>query len=142
MNQSNLNYDIYTFLLKFIDSPKDLSNYCSLNTYFFNLCKDNKTFICKHFLHKYQVNYENQNDFIFITNKVNQKDYLINDKWNYPSLFKLYMKHFYKEEIECNNRGITSFPIYPNMKKFDGRNNQLTSFPIQPEMIDFNVIRT
>jgi len=30
----NLNYDIYTFLIKFIDSPNDLSSYCNQNKFF------------------------------------------------------------------------------------------------------------
>jgi len=31
----------------------------------------------------------------------------------------------------------TSFPVQPNMIKFDGKNNQLTSFPVQPKMTHF-----
>jgi len=39
MNFDNLNYDIHRFLLKFIDTPNDLSSYCRQNKYFYNLCK-------------------------------------------------------------------------------------------------------
>jgi len=85
----NLNYDIYTFLLKFIDSPNDLSSYCRQNKYFYNLCKENKNIISKHFLDKYQVNYQNPDDFIYKFNKVDQKDYKNKmGEFNYPSLFK------------------------------------------------------
>jgi len=83
-----MSFNIHTFLLKFIDTPNDLSSYCRQNKYFYNLCKENKNIISKHFLDKYQVNYQNPDDFIYIFNKVNQKDYKINNEWNYTSLFK------------------------------------------------------
>jgi hypothetical protein len=134
---SELNYDIYTFLTKFIDQPGDLQNFCSQSKYFHQLCKENKNSIAKHFLEKYQVNYKNPNDFIYKCNSVKMEDYIVNSKWLYQSIFKLYMKNFYKKKIECENKKISSFPVYPNMKEFWGNYNQLTTFPIQPEMTKF-----
>jgi len=44
------------------------------------------------------------------------------------------MKKYYDETIVCDDLKITSFPIYPNIKEFYGKNNQLTE--IQPEMLN------
>ena len=130
----SLNYDIYYILTKFIDQPKDLQKYCSMNKSIYKMCKDNKNVIAKHFLDKYKVNYTNPDDFIYKYNKVNQSDYIN----QYQSLFRLYMKNFYSKEINCSNMNISSIPILPNMEIFIGSNNQLSSFPIQPKMTDFN----
>jgi hypothetical protein len=132
---SELNYDIYYILLKYIN-PDDLINYCLQSKYFYQLYQENKNSISKHFLEKYQVNYTNPDDFIYDDkyNKVKMENYIVNGKWLYQSIFKLYMKNFYKKTIYCKNRVISSFPVYPNMEEFIGSYNNLTSFPVQPNM--------
>jgi hypothetical protein len=84
--------NINKFLTKFIDQPEDLKKYCSQNKYFYQLCTDNKDSIAKYFLKKYKVNYKNPDDFIYVG--VKMEDYIVNGKWLYQSIFKLYMKNF------------------------------------------------
>lgn len=152
-----MNTDLYYKLLKYIDSPNDLKNYCLQNKFFYSLFKENKQTISKYFLERYHVDYTDPTNFIYVMNDKIIDDYRVKDLWDYISLFKLYIKLFNDTEIRCENKGITSFPIYPNMTilygrsnqltsfpipkmtHFYGNNNQLTSFPIQPNTIDFRV---
>jgi len=132
-----MNFELKHLLSTQIDSIESLQKLCSQNKEFFKICKQNTYIIAKNFLNKYQVDYTDPNNFIYIFNNANIKDYKDNNRWNLGSIFKLYMKAYSYKEIICDNMGITSFPIYPNMKKFSGVNNKLTSFPVQPNMIDF-----
>ena len=100
------------------------------------MCQENKETIYKHFLKRYQFNYKDPSNFIYVENKKNIDEYQKGESWNYYGLFKLYMKLFNKTEIYIN-KYITSFPIYPNMTKFYCRMNRLTSFPTQPNMVEF-----
>jgi hypothetical protein len=134
---NNMNFELKHLLSTQIDSIESLQKLCSQNKEFFKICKQNTYIIAKNFLNKYQVDYTDPNNFIYIFNNANIKDYKDNNRWNLGSIFKLYMKAYSYKEIICDNMGITSFPIYPNMKKFNGFNNKLTSFPVQPNMIDF-----
>jgi hypothetical protein len=136
MNNSitDINFQIF----KHVQNIKDLQKICKLNKSYYNFCQDNKELICKYLLNKFQVKYTDPKNFIYIINRKNLKDYKINDQFKYASLFKLYMKYYYENQIDCENLNITSFPIYPNMTNFNGYDNALTSFPIQPNMTNFN----
>jgi len=121
-----------------IDSIETLQNYCKTSPQISQMCLENKSVISKHLLSIYQVNYKDPSNFIYIYNKVSIQDYKDQDnKWNYPSLLKLYLKNYNIDKINCEQKNITSFPIYPNMTTFYGNNNKLTSFPIQPKMTHF-----
>ena len=131
-----MNYDIHYYLTQFIHEPSDLSNFCFINRDFYYMCQYNKNLIAKHFLKLYKVNYQNKNDFIYYGYGVNQKNYIDSDgKWKYPSIFKLYMKHFYKKEIKINEYDITSIPFYPKLEVLYCMNTQLTSLPEYPNLI-------
>ena len=115
-------------------NPEDLSNICSQNKKMRDICKNNFNIISKYFLDKFQVDYQDPNNFIYRYHKENIDNFKNGNKWSFDSIFKLYMKMYYEDEIDCENLGITSFPIYPNMTHFYGNNNKLTTFPIQPKM--------
>jgi hypothetical protein len=129
--------DIIFEIIFHLDTIEDLQHFCTQNKNIQHLCKNNKITISKHFLNKFHVNYTDPTNFIYLQNKTTIERYYTNNVWNYPSLFKLYMKHYYSKNINCKNLKITSFPVYPNMTHFNGSNNQLTSFPIQPNMTVF-----
>lgn len=138
MNNINLNYDIYTLLVKQIDCLETLQKFSCQNKYFLNFCKENTCSIAKHFLNKYKIDYADPTNFIYLYNKVNINNYKkIDGSWKLGSIFRLYLQTYNLETIICDNLGITSFPIYPNLSKFRGINNGLTSFPIQPNMLCF-----
>lgn len=138
MNNINLNYDIYTLLVKQIDSLETLQKFSCQNKYFLNFCKENTCSIAKHFLNKYKIDYTDPTNFIYVYNKVKINNYKRADgSWKFGSIFRLYLQTYNLETIICDNLGITSFPIYPNMSKFRGINNGLTSFPVQPNMEKF-----
>lgn len=130
--------DIQFEIIKQIDSVEALQKFCKLNKQYITFCQNNAEMISKNILNKFKVNYTDPTNFIYVMNKKNIDDYRQNGQWKYKSLFKLYMTHYYKKEINCSNLGITSFPIYPNMKVFYGQNNLLTNFPVQPEMKVFD----
>ena len=115
----NFNNDIYELILNYIHHPDDLQSYCLQNKYFYNLYKAKKNKISEHFLNKYKVHYKEPNNFIYKYNNVDIKDYQENGQWKYDSIFKLYMKNFYKTKINCNVLfiTITSVPEYPNLQE-------------------------
>ena len=140
---ANLSEDLILEMFRYIhvDQIKDI---CSLDRAFNDYCKDpvHKNRICLIFINKYKIDYVDPNNFIYrYNNKEDINDYINPDgTWKLQNILKLYSRTFYLEVINCNDLGITSFPIYPNMKIFYGNNNQLTSFPIQPRMQDFHAL--
>ena len=136
-----MNNELKFLLTTRIDSIEDLKKLCTSKE-FFNMCKENTYLISKHFLNKYKVDYKDPNNFIYKFNNVKINHYKnfnnVEDTFKLGSIFRLYMKAYELAQINCNGKGITSFPIYPNMIDFFGPNNQLTSFPVQPNMKSFN----
>jgi len=133
MSTRHLPDDIIFELLKHMDF-EDLKNFCSQNKDFQQFCFQNKNTISKIFLTKYQVDYKDQSNYIYVAHNANINDYKNSDgTWNYPRLLALYAKSYSLKTIEYT-RGMTSFPIYPNMTKFHGPDNYLSTFPVQPIM--------
>ena len=91
----------------------------------------------KEILNKYQVDYLDPSNFIYVANKVKFDDYFKNGEYDFVRILELYMKFYDSTIIDCSELGITSFPVYPNMVYFYGDENQLTSFPVQPKMTHF-----
>lgn len=108
------------------------------NNIFYNRVDLLKDDIYKGYLDKYQVDYTDSVNFIYKANQVSQNSFKRGNTWDWRGLMELYMKHFKETVINCEDIGITSFPIYPNMIEFYGGNNDLTSFPVQPKMEVFN----
>ena len=132
----NINHDTFIYMLKFITSYDDLSNICNSNKNFRNSCKHNNRLISKYLLHLYKVDYTDPLNYIYVHNNEKLDDYKLSNSFDYLKLWKLYFRDFYKSDIVCDNEGITSFPIYPNMISFFGEGNKLTTFPVQPNMIE------
>ena len=89
-------------------------------------------------LNKYQVDYTDSSSFIYKYNNKIINNYKENTgNWNYKKILELYMLSFNESKIACEDMGITSVPILPNMTHFYGEQNELTSFPIQPNMRHF-----
>ena len=134
---TSLNNDIYSLLSEKINSVETLQQFCKSNKEFRQICRLNKNSICKYLLEIYKVDYTDPTNFIYIINNKTIDDFKDKKKYKFSSIFKLYMKSYFKTEINCGEMNITSFPIYPNMIIFNGRRNQLTTFPIQPKMTYF-----
>ena len=83
----------------------------------------------KEYLNKYQVDYTDPTNFIYVSLKVKMNEFK-DINWDNQRILQLYMKHYDEHCIMCDGLNITSFPIYPNMTEFYGDNNQLTSFLI------------
>ena len=124
--------DLVLEIIKKIDSVEALKKFCKLNKQNVKLCQDNAEIICKSILDNLKVDYNDPRNFIFVANHIFQNkinDYKYpNGKWKYKSLFKLYMKYYYTEEINLDN-WVTSFPIYPNLKVLRGLTRQLDKLP-------------
>ena len=130
-----MNYDtIYHILLK-IDNIPDLKNFCEVSSLHYQVCKENKNKIWKNLIEHYQIKYDDPSNFIYKYNGKKMENYKDdNGKWLYKDLFKLYMKHYYKTEIICPYKKITSIPSYPNLKELYCASNQLTSIPSYPNL--------
>lgn len=116
--------------------PHELKN-LSINKDWYRFLLENSEYISKLMLTRCNVDYKDSGNFIYKMNNVDINDYKKDDTWKYKSLLKLYMKFYDMEIIDCVDKEITSFPIYPNMVEFYGSDNQLTSFPVQPKMKEF-----
>jgi hypothetical protein len=77
---------------------EDLKNICSQNKDFKNFCSQNKNYIAKIFLTKYQVDYKDPSNYIYVAHKANINDYKNSDgTWNFGELLVLYSKSFYQD---------------------------------------------
>ena len=84
----------------------------------------------KRILAKYEVKYENSNDFIYIKNETTiEKNPRLIDK------VKLYYKFFDQKEIKQMPKKITYIPIYPNLMNLDCSHNSITTLLIMPNLI-------
>ena len=132
-----MNNDIFLYTLKYITSYEDMHNICKTNLRFYNACKNNNKLVSKYLLRLYKVDYSDPTNYIYVHNNVNIDEYKSKTGWLYSKIWLLYFKDYYKDEIICDNEGITTFPIYPNMKSFFGEKNKINRFYTQPNMIEF-----
>lgn len=116
--------------------PHELKNLC-INKEWCRFLRENSEYICKLMLMRCDVEYKDGGNFIYKMNNVDMSEYKEDDKWRYKSVLKLYMRYYDMEMIDCTDREITSFPMYPNMKEFSGGYNKLRFFPVQPKMVRF-----
>ena len=132
-----MNRDIFIQVALRTD-PDTLKKMCVVNKFYHCVYSDNKEYIFKKFLEKYQVEYSDPTNFIYVYNKVSIENYVVEEKFKYQGILDLYMKNFYLKDILYSGTNMTTFPIYPNMTHFFGERNKLTSFPVQPNMLYFN----
>jgi hypothetical protein len=107
-----------------------LSQTCKSNNYIYN---NNDFYKAKCELYRYQVDYKDPTNFIYIYNK-KEIPFTAQGDHDLIEILKIYMLQFNMEKITCMYAGITSFPVYPKMTECDISNNELTSFPVQPVM--------
>jgi hypothetical protein len=90
-----------------------LSQTCKSNNYIY---KNNETYKAKCELSRYQVDYKDPTNFIYI---YNEREIPFTPKGEYDliEILKIYMLQFDMKEIKYTYRGITSFPVYPTMIK-------------------------
>jgi Leucine-rich repeat (LRR) protein len=108
---------------KIID--RDLDSYIKF-------CYDKDYLVCdeigsRRFLKKYNVNYKNPNDLIYMDDEYNENR-------SYSEILTLYYKYYIKEKLECSRRGLTSLPDLPNVKDLDCSRNKLKSLPDLPNV--------
>ena len=111
----------------------EIISFSKMNKVINSFIKKDKELQARITLERYQVDYEDPTNFIYLYNKVNISDYK-NITWKYSKIVELYFLCFNEEKINCRNLGITSFPIYPNMTHFYGEYNNLELFPVQSKM--------
>lgn len=135
---------------------EDFIKLCKINQHYYKICKNNKQYIAKKLLEKYNVDYNDSRNFIYIANNARKNDY-ISSQTDYVSILRLYY-NFYKytdinirrnlEGTAHNNKNsinfhlrkkISSFPIYPNLVRLSISDNLLTTFPIQPSLEDLHI---
>lgn len=160
MTFSKLSEELILIIVKYL-KIEDLQSFSLNNKYINNICKSNKEYISKYFLHKYKVNINDLNNFIYSDLNVNDKtiyEYCCQRSFsefrhkyyknrpdfndNKYSLFKLYMKSYYRTQLFINS-STTSFPIFPNMEScYIDSNSKLKIFYSQPKMISLEAIKS
>ena len=93
----------------------------------------------KKFLKEHQVDYKDDNNFIYNYNGISRKNFISRQgRYNYRGIYKLYMKNYYDENIVAQNLKITSFPNYPNLVSLDISDNYLKELPILEKLQRLN----
>ena len=92
---------------------KELEKSCKLNKKLYQLCEKYTYDISspyKKFLKEHQVDYKDDNNFIYNYNGISRKNFISRQgRYNYRGIYKLYMKNYYDENIVAQNLNI---PIY------------------------------
>ena len=116
-----------------IDDLDTLKNVCQANKHALSICRRYRVTLCKKFLKRYQVDYNDPDNFIYVQNNVKKEDYFSeNGDPNYCELFRLYSKFYDNKEIIFKSRydgKISSMPLFPNLETLDCSSHNLTSLP-------------
>ena len=116
-----------------IDDLDTLKNVCQANKHALSICRRYRVTLCKKFLKRYQVDYNDPDNFIYVQNNVKKEDYFSeNGDPNYCELFRLYSKFYDNKEIIFKSRydgKISSMPLFPNLDTLDCSSHNLTSLP-------------
>lgn len=125
-----LPYELFTDILLQIDDINSLANFCKSNHMAMQLCKLYRVQLCKSFVERYHVDFNDPHNFIYIANDANKADVFNNDEPDYCKIFRLYSKFYDHKEIKLNKYArITSMPLYPNVQKLDCSFNNLKTLP-------------
>lgn len=136
----NLPSELTLILTKNLDIS-DLNEFCKVSKKNIEMCKENANVLAKHFIKKYEIDYEDPNNFIYIMTETSIEECKNkNDRYdyNYKKIINLYLKYFKEEEIYCAFKNISSIPIYPKLKKLDCFKNNIKSLPSFPELTELN----
>jgi len=134
----SLNYDSFIGIIEQSEYP-DVLNLCKTNPTFARWCKESKQIIFKTMFNKYQIDYKDPTNFIYVMNKINMNKVKTIIKSNdFKTIFKLYLKFYQEQSINCAWANITSIPIYPRLKLLECNNNQITTLPVMPKLETLN----
>lgn len=121
--------EILLHIVEFADS-RTLDKLKCVNRMFYNYIEN----IFRSKIKRYQIDYKDPSNFIYIANETSISECKIGDAWNFKKIIELYMKFYYNEKISYIWKDIASFPVYPNMIYCNLYRNILKTFPIQPKM--------
>jgi hypothetical protein len=94
--------------------PDVILKFIRTNSVYYEYYKQNKKKIIERYIDKYNIDYKDPTNFIYIKNNVRQnwyrEDYKdIDSEYDLDKIFKLYMRYYDKKKIECDymySRGI------------------------------------
>lgn len=112
----------------------NIQGLCATNKRYRDICKQNKEYIIKSILKKYDVKYNDPGNLIYTgRNKLK-----FSDTPDLQQIFKEYLYWYNKTDVFVENRRVTSVPILPKMTRFIGYLNPINYFPTQPNMVYFD----
>ena len=133
MLMDKLPTELFIEFLFSIDDLNALKNFCQINKGARELCRKYRVAICKKFLQRYQVDYNDPTNFIYVMNKEKKKKFFKDGEPEYCRLLFLYSKFYDKKEIWFEHgrfaKKVTSMPLYPNVKSLVCYENDLKSLP-------------
>ena len=131
---------------------EDVSNLCKSSKEFSYFCKSQKISIAKHFIKKYNINFNNPNNLIYFGLQKKQFEEI---KVDPLKILKLYLKYYNREqltiygieideipilpkliELYCNDNEIKKISNFPNLKILYCERNQITSISNLPKLIE------
>jgi Leucine-rich repeat (LRR) protein len=118
-------------------SIEDLKSLCATNKLFNSYCKANEEYIIKMFLKRYNVKYEDPNNFIYFTISVKKAKDIIKQK-DYKTMFRMYYKKCYRlksfEYYKYRERPISTIPTMPLLRFLRCSKNILTEISEMPSL--------
>ena len=124
--------EVFVEFLHNIEDLNTLKNVCKTSSATWQLCRKYRVALCKHFLDRFSVDYNDPTNFIYLANGVRKENYLNESgEPDYCKLFQLYSKFYDKKKIDCGKyKNMTSFPLYPNMEELHlAHNGEMKSLP-------------
>ena len=120
------------------DATQKLDSILANNVDMTNYCKSYPKFSAE-MLRIYEVDYTDDGNLIY-TGGFFDEHYDVNtDTYDLDKLFLLYLKFYARENIDCQNRQLTSIPILPKVFELNCSRNQLITLPkILPELVWLN----
>ncbi len=127
---------IFNNIIKYIDDYNNMQNLSNVNKNMNVFVKNNKIYKFLKFFKKYNIKFKDPTNFIYLYNNVHDIEQVYsNGIYDFQKIKNLYMKCFNTKSISCENMGITSFPIYPNLVYLNISYNKLEIFPSQPKLL-------
>lgn len=86
-------------------------------------------------LEKYSVDYKDPTNFIYqMSGTKIQSVKNVDGTFDLGAVYSLYMQWYYIHDINCTKKGITSIPVFPNLKKLVCTFNNLKKIPSFPSL--------
>lgn len=98
----------------------DIISLCKTNKTFNSWCKENKNYIFREMIKRYQIDYADEANLFTL-------DCSHNELTKIPIMPKL-------RTLDCRNNRLIELPIMPNLEHLYCQNNQLTTLPVLPKL--------